>query len=535
MATIGTLAVNLVTRTAGFSKPLATAESKLGGFVSKLAKINPVAIAVTASLAAAAAATVALNAVVDEVGESFERLDKLAKTSDKLGIDTESLQVLQDAAELSGVSVQTLEKSLQKMVVGISEAARGTGEAKVALDELGLSAKDLENLGADAAFGKIADAMNQVENSNKKLNLTTDIFGQRGADMVNVLAGGSAGLVDIREKMERFGLLINRVDANKVEAANDAITDMGRLWEGVGNTIAVEVAPAVELTVRSLIEAVEIAGSWAGTIGEVVANLTQGSLVLSALLEALNLGTAPIADALADFEKAAESRIALAKLEKQTLKDIADQLEENNEIQSFAKSLIEQTRTPLEELDIQLAKIQEAHEGGLITDVIEQRAIDDAYDKWLSTFDEPVKVKIDPVLQGIQDEVDRIFAETRTPMENFQAEAARLQELVDGGFLDFETATRAFQLAEEKLDSLTAEKDEGDKLVSGPAALRKGSSEAFSAILAAGRQNDKPQQQTAQNTKATADEIKTVRITMGDMLAAIEKQNSPKPVSITGG
>ncbi|MBU2714507.1 hypothetical protein, partial [Zooshikella harenae] len=90
------------------------------------------------------------------------RLDPIAKTADKLGIGIEALQEFQYAAERSGVSVQQFNLGTQRMVRRVAEAAKGTGEAKNALAELGLNAQWLGKLKPEQQYEQIAEAMSQV-------------------------------------------------------------------------------------------------------------------------------------------------------------------------------------------------------------------------------------------------------------------------------------------------------------------------------------------------------------------------------------
>jgi len=135
---------------------------------AKVAKIG-IAFA-TAGVAAAAALTKA----------SMTSIDALAKTSDRLGIATEQLAGLQHAAALAGVENRTLEKSLQNLAVGVSDAADGTGVAKDALLELGLNAAILEKMPLDKQMLAVADAMKNVETQTERVRIATDLFGARG-------------------------------------------------------------------------------------------------------------------------------------------------------------------------------------------------------------------------------------------------------------------------------------------------------------------------------------------------------------------
>lgn len=175
-----------------------------------------------------------------------EGIDKLAKQSSKLNITTQSLQGLQHAWELTGVGIEVGNKALEKQTQNIAQAAKGYGTAKNALAELNLDAEQLVKLPVDQQFMRIAGAMQNVENNSDKVRLSMEIFGrQAGASLVNTLNLGVEGLQAASDEIDSFGGAISRVDAAKVEAANDEFTRVGAVLSSVGNRIAVETAPIV--------------------------------------------------------------------------------------------------------------------------------------------------------------------------------------------------------------------------------------------------------------------------------------------------
>ena len=182
------------------------------------------------------------------VKSSFELNDKLAKTSDRLGLTTEALAGLRHAAELSGAGTDTLDMALQRLTRRVAEAATGSGEAVGALKELGLSAEHLNTLPTDEKFKAIAQAFEGVQDQSDRVRLAFKLFDSEGVKLVNTLNMGAKGLNDAAQEARDLGLAISRVDAAKIEAANDAFLRVQTAIKGVGNTLAIELAPYVEQT-----------------------------------------------------------------------------------------------------------------------------------------------------------------------------------------------------------------------------------------------------------------------------------------------
>lgn len=180
------------------------------------------------------------------VKASLDLNDNLAKTSDRLGLTTEALAGLRHAGELTGVSAKTLDTALQRMTRRISEAAKGSGVAKAALDELGLSAEELARLTPDQALARVADAMGNVESQTDKVRLAFKLFDTDGVKLLNTLDLGARGLNEAAREAKDLGLAINRVDAARIEVANDAFSRAQAAVKGVATIVAVELAPHLE-------------------------------------------------------------------------------------------------------------------------------------------------------------------------------------------------------------------------------------------------------------------------------------------------
>lgn len=171
--------------------------------------------------------------------------DALAKTAGKLGTTTEELSKLRYAAELTGVDARKLDTALQRMTRRLSEAAKGTGAAKDALEELGLDAQELAQQTPEEAFKRIADAMVSVENQSDRVRLAFKLFDSEGVALVNTMAEGRAGIEAAGDELERLGGVIDSKAAKAAEQFNDNITRMQAILGGLTIQLANEVIPGL--------------------------------------------------------------------------------------------------------------------------------------------------------------------------------------------------------------------------------------------------------------------------------------------------
>ena len=198
------------------------------------------------------------------VKSSLQSIDTLGKTAQKLGVTSQALQKLRYASNLAGVETRTVDMAVQRFTRRLSEAANGTGEAKDALKELGLNAKELAKQPLDKQMLKLADAFDNVQSSGDKVRLAFKLFDSEGVAFVNTLEGGSAALQQMFQDAEGLGFILSSSSVKGVEEANDAMMKLGVMFKGVADQITAGLAPAfrviVDLIRDKLVKAIETAG-----------------------------------------------------------------------------------------------------------------------------------------------------------------------------------------------------------------------------------------------------------------------------------
>ena len=261
MATFGDLVVNLGLNSNPFTKGIGKARSTLGSFASGMGtaagKVLSFAGAITGVAGTAGVALLTKNAM--------SNIDAVAKMADTLGIATEQLTGLHHAASLGGASADEMNTALVMMSKSISGASQGFGAGVRAFDDLGLSAENLVSMRPEEQMGVLADALMGVENQTDKVRIATELFGRSGAKLLPVLQNGSAGLKDMVADAAKLGITFNRVDAAKVEQANDAVERMKQAFSGLFNTLAINIAPTITAVANHVSE-------FGSLVGEVARN-----------------------------------------------------------------------------------------------------------------------------------------------------------------------------------------------------------------------------------------------------------------------
>lgn len=248
MASLGTLAVNIVARTEKFTAGVTKSLSAIQRFNSGIASATKKALAFGAATTA-----IGVGVGVAFVKGQLDAVDALAKTSDRLGIATDRLVGLQLAAEEAGVANKTLETSLIRLSKSVSEASQGRGTGLLALNELKLNARDLSRLGLTDQLLLIADRMAGLETQSDRVRIAMELFGKGGAAMLNLLGSGREVIAEAEVAAAKLGLTIDRDMASAVERANDAFGRVLLTAQGLARQFAVRVAPLIEMASKRFV------------------------------------------------------------------------------------------------------------------------------------------------------------------------------------------------------------------------------------------------------------------------------------------
>ena len=277
MATIATLTIDLIGKSAKLTAELRKANKNTQSWADKTRKVVNSSAKVMAGFGVAGVA--AFTAIYTK---NAQFIDQQAKTADRLGLTTQALSGLHHAAEQTGASTEALNRGLQRMTRRIGQvAATGSGEAKVALDQLGISIDEIKSKSPDEQFALIAEKMADVSSQGQKVFLTQKLFDSEGVKLLNTLNLGADGIKAMMDEAEALGFAINRVDAAKVEMANDAFDRAQKSTHSFGQALATETAPIIAALSDMWTESAKEAGGFGQVAQNVVVGVAKGIGFLS--------------------------------------------------------------------------------------------------------------------------------------------------------------------------------------------------------------------------------------------------------------
>lgn len=179
------------------------------------------------------------------IKQNIDIADSTGKAARRIGETAEALSEMRYAAKLADIGAEELDQQLGRMVVNVSRAAAGGGEATKALQLLGISAAELAQKTPSEQLRVLADRLLGVENDSDRARIAVEIFGKSGLKMLNLLEGGSAGLDAAAAEARSFGAVITTEATVAAEQFNDNLTRLQTAGGRVGISLANSVLPTL--------------------------------------------------------------------------------------------------------------------------------------------------------------------------------------------------------------------------------------------------------------------------------------------------
>ena len=212
MPKAGEINIFLNAISSGFSTGLGKAQKELANFTKGFADINGAIRTVVDGLSMA-------SAVAAYFGDQLQRLDDMADMSQRLNISSLSIQEFQRALQLTGGEVEGLSASLAILQRNIGKAAMGTGKgAAHAIEQLGLDAEKLANIGLDEAFRKIVAEISKLPTPAERAAIASELFGKSASNLTGLLSDQGQAMRKAGQEVRQYGIDVNAA-AKEIDAA----------------------------------------------------------------------------------------------------------------------------------------------------------------------------------------------------------------------------------------------------------------------------------------------------------------------------
>lgn len=222
MATIGSLAVNIVAKTDKFIAGLNNAQGKLGAFVKKIG---------VAKIAAAGAAATAGYAMGSAIKQAVEFGGRIQELTNKLHISAEALTALHFAANQLESSSVAVDAALAKMSVTLGRASFGAASAEEAFSRINLSHEELLKLPVEQQFLAVIDALNKVPDAAERAAAGQDIFGKGSKELSALISAGTEEIIRQGREAAAAGAVMSTSAVESLDNVGDAVASLIASWQ----------------------------------------------------------------------------------------------------------------------------------------------------------------------------------------------------------------------------------------------------------------------------------------------------------------
>lgn len=488
-AVIGALRVNLGIDSAQFQQGLANAQGALSRF-GQMAKAGLVA--------AAAASAAAIGGIGLGVKGALDSADDLSKVAQKTGIATDELSALKYAADLSGVSFETLQGSIGRLNRNMAEASLGTGAGAKAFQALGISVTGADGKlkSTSVIIAELSDKFAAMPDGAQKTALAMQLMGRSGAEMIPLLNGGSLSLRQMREEAEAFGIIVDTSTGKAAERFNDALSKLATVASGVMVRLSAEMAPTLAAIAEYFVEAARNSGGFASAIQTAGRIATEAAMLVMDAWYSLRLVFAAAEVAATGFgmvvqKVAADVALYVAGMVDSLIGGLNTVISKANEVLGTSIGIIDPLGSSqwAKDVETNVLRAQQAFatarlkaafvlKEGMPSEQIRAaadgiKAAGDAAQSAGSQIEllgekaasggrkasggmsEAARAMKEMAAEGA-----RVFEQTRTPLEKYNIELERLNRLLQAGAIDWETYNRAVKQAQDDLDGASDKNSE---------------------------------------------------------------------------
>ena len=401
-------------------------QSGLGNISSSAANVTSKISAVTAALTALGGAATIRNVV--NVADSLDEL------SARSGIAVQTLSSLANTAKFTGVSQDELAGALVRLNKAIAEAASGSKEQIQVFQNLGVSFKNADGSVRSVVdvLGDVATAFSYAENNAIKTQYAMALFGKSGANLIEFLDKGQIGIQEVSST-------INDDFAKAAASFNDNLDMMSLRAQGFLGTRLGPVLDFINRQFEKIAEADKNSKAWMGAAGA-GRGFVNPERVTPATARASLTPLSAVKTGPTDAEKEAARLLEETRRAYQSISDEITKLVVGED----ELAVIQFQRITNDAVAVEQYRMMLAERRKLLNLDLEIEAAGKEADKLAEEAADKKKKNLE--------EAKNLYEQTRTPLENFNIEMARLDDLLAKGYISWDVYSRATLDALEKLD-----------------------------------------------------------------------------------
>ena len=213
------------------------AQASIGGLGDRLSGLGA-GFAVAGGAAAAAGVAIVSSALSS--GRELRGLSQAAR------LNVEDLQAMGAVARQTGGDVEDIADASRELQLRLAEATSlGTGPAVDALNLLGLSIEDIQNLNPEESFALIRDRLSEIEDPAQRAFLAEELLGGSTERLTGFIEANADAFREQIAAIEASGAVISEDAVNANAAAADAIDTVTASVGALASELVANLSPAL--------------------------------------------------------------------------------------------------------------------------------------------------------------------------------------------------------------------------------------------------------------------------------------------------
>ena len=215
-------------------------------FVKSFGNIAKKSIEVGATIATTTGAIIgSMMAMANKTASTADTFDK---ASIRTGLEVEELQRLNYAAGQSGVQMATLENSVKKLNQRITEVNSGSEKSTEMFTSLGVAVKDSNGQMRSSSdiYNDVLLKLADMGDTAEATAIGTELFGKAFTDMKPLLAAGSDGIEELKNRADELGIVMSSDAVAAGVKFGDTLSDIKQSAQGMFNTLMSSLIPVIQ-------------------------------------------------------------------------------------------------------------------------------------------------------------------------------------------------------------------------------------------------------------------------------------------------
>ena len=229
------------------------------------------------------------KSIWDAGRDASDWADDLNTSAIMAGMDAETYQRWQYAAQIVDTSVDDIVKATDKLTKKTADAKDGIAIIETETGQWGIRLKDQSGAMRDQmdVFWDFVDVLQSVENETERNALAQDYFGKSYRELLPLINAGREGWEEAAQAAD----VVTQGNVDNLTALNDKLQEMDQKWQTTKMTLLAQLAPAFEKVADALEYVMDLLREWAeseegqkslasigDSIAELIKNLATGDL-----------------------------------------------------------------------------------------------------------------------------------------------------------------------------------------------------------------------------------------------------------------